>query len=225
MQLFLHPTSNPCMIEWRRWEDFSLARSRMFLGMRGAFGGLAASPDGRWLVLESGGQIFLLDWQTGDIQSHHEMACYSAHRLIFDPTSMFVAVGGSGESVLFELWRLDPTEQFVPRPPRDHWPPDQVLGNMALTLLPLEWERIGGDWPARSLPEAPGLVAFSPDSRVLLLPERSGDLVVLEWKVGEVLRRLPTNLGEPIQALAYDRDSSTLWLATEERVETYQLPI
>jgi WD40 repeat protein len=264
--------STPCVIEWRGFEDFALVRSRMFLGMHGAFGGLAASPNGRWLVLESGGQLFLLDWQTGDILSQHKMVCYSANRLAFDPTSTFVAIGGTGEGVLFELWRLDPAERFVPRPPREHWPPDQVLGNMALTLLPLEWERIGGDWPARTLPEAPGLVAFSPDSRVLLgsvhapfdvggyvlaafevasgallwevhqegemagqplfspdgrmllLPERSGDLVVFDSKEGAVLRRLPINLGEPVQALAFDHDGSTLWLATEERLVAYQPP-
>lgn len=35
------------------------------------------------------------------------------------------------------------------------------------------------------------------------------------------MQRLPTHLGEPVQALAFDHDRKTLWLAAEERLVQY----
>lgn len=266
----------PPILQWRRWKDFSLARACAHPDLKGEFGGLAHSPDGQWLVLESAGRLYLLDWQTGEILSHHTTDGSSANRMTFDATSTFLAVGVYGESVLFELWRLDPAERFVPRPPNRWWPQhlavgqDEVEGRAALTWLSVEWERVGTTWPDRYLPEAPGLVAFSPDSRLLLgsvhapldvggydlaifevpsgsllwtlheegvmagdpifspdgrtilVPDLRGDLVVYRAEDGALLQRLPTNLGEPVQALAFDHDGRTLWLATEERLVQYQ---
>ncbi len=263
------------VLKWRHWNDLSLARACSFPTLEGEFGGLAHSPDGHWLVLESAGRLYLLDWQTGEILSHHTTDGSSANRITFDATSTFVAVGLYGESVLFELWRLDPTECFVPRPPNVWWPKhlavgqDEVEGHAALTFLPVEWTKIGGNWPYRYLPEAPGLVAFSPDSRLLLgslhapldmggyalatfevpsgrllwevqeegimagdpifspdgrtilIPELRGDLAVFRVEDGALLQRLSTNLGEPVQTLAFDHDR-TLWLATADRLVQYQ---
>ena len=63
---------------------------------------------------------------------------------------------------------------------------------------------------------------FHPDGNVLLLPERSGDLLVFDREKGALVQRLATDLGGPIQALAYDHDGKTLWLATEDQLVQYQ---
>jgi hypothetical protein len=57
---------------------------------------------------------------------------------------------------------------------------------------------------------------------VLLVPVQSGDLLVYRVEDGALVQWLPTNLGEPVQALAFDHDGRTLWLATEERMIQYQ---
>jgi hypothetical protein len=50
---------------------------------------------------------------------------------------------------------------------------------------------------------------------------QNGDLLVYRSEDGVVLQRLPTNLSEPVQALAFDHEGK-LWLATEERLVQYQ---
>jgi len=268
---------DPCMIEWRNWDDLSVARAGTLPTTCGECGSLASSPNGRWLVIESVGQLFLLDWQTGEILSHHDTEVSYTNGLTFDATSTFVAGVFYDEGCFLKLWRLDSAERFVPRPSsRYHWPThepvpqDVVVGSMALTLVVEDLERAGVEWPNRYLADAPGWVAFSPDSRivlfcrnvhstpyssmscleltafevssgkllwsahnvvestgqpnfspdssVLLLPELGGDLLVYRAEDGALVQRLPTGLNEPIQALAFDHDGKTLWLATEDRL-------
>jgi WD40 repeat protein len=79
-------------------------------------------------------------------------------------------------------------------------------------------------WRARSEGENPGPVVFSPDGSVLLVPGQDGDLLMYRVEDGTLVQRLPTNLGEPVQALAFDHDGKTLWLATEEQLVQYQPP-
>ena len=268
--------SSPCEIEWRRWDDFSLARSRMFLGMHGSFNSLACSPDGRWLVLESAEQLFLLDWQTGEVISRHDIGAFLASSLIFDASSTFVAgvfCSYDGGDFL-KLWRLDPAERFVPRLAVKNWPTDELFpqdevgGNMALTLIYEDWDRLGIEWPNRHLADAPGRVAFSPnssivlfslhssvgghalvafempsarllwstqsevnssaqplfspDGSVLLVAVEGGDLLVYRVEDGTLVQRMPTGLSQPIEALAFDHDGRTLWLATQEVLVQYQ---
>lgn len=279
------------VIEWRNWDDLSVAHSGRVPDASCDFASLACSPDGRWLVLQSVGQrphhqgvrrntdmLFLLDWQTGKLISRHDIQASFASSLTFDTTSTFVAGviwsydGGS----FLQLCQLDPVERFVPRPLEQDWStgeifsPDEVSGSMALTLLYVDWERMGVDWPNPSLADAPGFVTFSPDShivllslhsslgvgecalvayevpsgkllwgihhekgslgqpifspdsRIVLLPELGGDLLVYDAEDGRLSQRLPTGLSKPIQALAFDHDGATLWLATEETLVQYQ---
>jgi hypothetical protein len=86
--------------------------------MGGEIGSLASSPDGRWLVVGPGypERLFLLDWQTGEVLSHHAADGYNMTGLIFDPTSTLVAGLFSHQGGGFlQLWRLDPVEGFSPR--------------------------------------------------------------------------------------------------------------
>ncbi len=269
---------DPCVMEWHRWDDFSLARTSTVLHKRGEIGSLACSPDGRWLVLEDDDQIFLLDWRTGEVVSHHIANGYATSGLTFDPTSTFVAglsyADGGG---LMKLWRLDTAERFVPRPVVKDWrthelvPQDYVSGSMALTLVHRNLDRKGIEWPERDLADTACVTAFSPDSHivifcpmnsgysgcawelvayevtsgkrlwgtrseeentgefiispdasVLLVPVQGGDLLVYRVENGALVQRLPTGLTEPIEALAFDHDGRTLWLATEEALVQYQ---
>jgi WD40 repeat protein len=272
--------TQPNMIEWRRWDDLLPARSSEVPDLGPEVESLAASPDGRWLVVgsEYAEQLFLLDWQTGEVISHHTTDQCNISGLTFDATSTFVAGTFSsydGGSFL-ELWRLEPAERFVPRPPVEDWwthsliPKDEVTGPMALTLLYADWDWLGVEWPNQYLADAPGWVAFSPDSRImlfslhstigvggyelvafevpsakllwcarhaeassgpfifspdgsiLLVPVQGGDLLAHRAEDGTLVQRLPTGLSEPVQALAFDHNGKTLWLATEEELVQYQ---
>lgn len=266
---------DPHTIEWRRWDDFSLARSTL-LDEISELGSLAISPDSRWLVLESAEKLYLLDWRIGEIQSHHAIKGLSMTALTFDPTSTFIAgvlCSYDCDSVL-HLWRLDSAERFVPRPAEEYWwlhdQPDHVSGSMALTLVYVDWDRIGIEWLNKYLADAPGCVTFSSDSRILLfslhssievggcalvafempsarllwstqheaqssgqpifspgsstvlVPMQDGSILAYNAENGALVQRLPSGLSEPIQALAFDHDGRTLWLATEEALVQYQ---
>lgn len=272
------------VIDWRRWDDFSLARieSKPYPdGIRSLVsspGSLACSPDGRWLVIGPWplGRLFLLDWQTGQIISHHATAG-TTKALAFDPTSTYVAGFACHDNWGHcMLWRLDLVERFVPRPQGWQWwaqktPPDEVSGSMALSVVHWELDRTGIAWPDRDLADAACQVVFSPDSRMVifnpmnsassgcglelvayavpsgkrlwwireqaensgaflfspdgqrvLVPMQNGNLLVYRSEDGTLLQQLSTHLDETVQALAFDHDSTTLWLATEGRLIQYQ---
>ena len=79
-QLFAHedPTPNladPRVVAWRNWDDLSIVRKAVLPNTTLGIFSLASSPDGRWLVIGPwAGRIFLLDWHTGEISSHHAIA-------------------------------------------------------------------------------------------------------------------------------------------------------
>lgn len=169
--------------------------------------------------------LFLLDWQTGKMISRHDINASFVNSLTFDTTSTFVAGvfwsydGGS----FLGLWRLDPVERFVPRPTERDWSTgeifqqDEVSGNMALTLLHVDWERMGIDWPNPYLADAPGSVTFSPDSHIVLLSLRSsigeGECALVAYEVpsGKLLWGVHHEVGssgEPI----FSPDSNVLLL-------------
>jgi hypothetical protein len=135
---------------------------------------LASSPDGRWLVLGLGyaEQLFLLDWQTGEVMSHHAINAYAISGLTCDPSSTFVAgiFSHQGGGAL-QLWRLDPAERFVPLPARKRWSTyepvqqDYVSGTTALTLV---HQGLDAGVPGYDLEDIIGLAAFSPDSRLII---------------------------------------------------------
>ncbi len=266
-------------IDWRQWDDFSLAR----VGSE-PYGGISSpvcSPDGRWLVVENIEKLewlCLLNWQTGEMLSKHAIRGSCMTSLAFDPTSTYVAgvlCSYDGDAIL-QLWRLGPAEQVVPRPPEEYWPThetipqDEVFGSTALTLLYEEWDRRGFEWPNEYLAHAPGYVAFSPDSHMLLfslhstigvggfalaafevpscellwstrheaqsagqpifspgsstvlVPMQDGSILAYNAEDGALIQRLATSLNEPVQALAFDHDGKTLWLATEEKLVQFQ---
>lgn len=52
----------------------------------------------------------------------------------------------------------------------------------------------------------------------------TSDLLVYRVDDGAFVQRLPSGLSEPIEALAFDHDGTTLWLATQDALVSYQLP-
>ena len=48
-------------------------------------------------------------------------------------------------------------------------------------------------------------------------------MLVYHAEDGALIQRLPTGFNEPVQALAFDHDGKTLWLATEDQLVQYQL--
>lgn len=217
---------DPRVIEWRNFDDFSLARAITLPHTRGNIGSLACSPDGRWFVIENDYRIILLDWQKGEVLSRHANGECSTNSLIFDPTSTFVAGVVFNEGSMLALWRLDPVERFVPRPPRRYWPDqmevvqDEVMGNKALTLLYVDWNRVGIEWPNRYLAEAPGFVAFSPDSRVVLFSLHSAyhggeyALVAFEVPSCELLWSV-YNIVESFGQAIFSPDGSVLFVPVQ----------
>jgi hypothetical protein len=51
---------------------------------------------------------------------------------------------------------------------------------------------------------------------------QDGSILVYSAEDGALMQRLATGLGEPVQALAFDHDGKTLWLATEEKLVQFQ---
>jgi WD40 repeat protein len=272
----LHLSNGPRVIEWRRWNDLLPERTVMVPQTGCSTNSMDSSPNGRWLVLDNDDHLFLLNWHTGEVISRHFSNGYATSGLAFDPTSTFVAglsfADGDG---LLKLWRLDPAEQFVPRPEREEWPShkrvprDYVNGNVALTLVHenldrtnIAWNRDLADtacvtafspdsrsvvfslnssysrcglelvayevpsgrrlWCARSEQEGSGACAFSPDGRLLLIPVQEGELLLYSAQDGTLLQRLSSGGDEPVQALAFDHDGTTLWLAGEKALWRYQ---
>jgi len=77
-------------------------------------------------------------------------------------------------------------------------------------------------WCAQSRQIGTGACAFTPDGRLLLVPVQGGELLVYSAQDGNLLQRLPSGGDEPVQALAFDHDGTTLWLATEAALWHYQ---
>lgn len=77
-------------------------------------------------------------------------------------------------------------------------------------------------WRTHPPVESSGQAIFHPDGRTIFLPEQGGDLLVYRAENGALVQRLPTGLSKPVQALAFDHDGKTLWLATEEGLVQYQ---
>jgi WD40 repeat protein len=285
--LFAHESLNPGdildrdhrTIVWRNWVDLSVARTITLPQVQAEIKSLACSPDGRWLVIGPGypERLFLLDWQTGEVMSHHAIAGCITTGLTFDPTSTFVAGFAChdnwGHCIVF---RLDLAERALVRPQGEEWwtrdePPDQISGRMALSVVHWELDRTGLEWRYRDLADTHCQAAFSPDSRivifnpmnsgysgfglelvayevvsgkrlwcarrkeenqgpfifapdgsVLLVPMQGGEVLVYRVEDGTLMQHLPLNLDEPVQALAFDHDGTTLWLATEESLVQYQ---
>ncbi len=171
-----HRSKDPCVIEWRCWDDLLPERTVMVPQTACSITSLDSSPDGRWLVIGNDDHIFLLDWHTGEVISRHFSGGYATSGLAFDPTSTFVAglsyADGGGR---LKLWRLDPVERFVPRPEREEWPShkrvpqDSISGTMALALVHEKLDRTGIAWrDHRDLADTECVTAFSPDSRVVM---------------------------------------------------------
>lgn len=281
---FLNPAAElgqgPCVLEWRTWDDLSQVRTIAVPGTRVQMTSLASSPDGRWLLLSSGSreQLFLLDWQTGEVLSQQYTFGSLISGLTFDPSSTIVAGltchENRGRCV---LWRLAPTERFVSQPGETRRPPPEPVmqevasGGMALRVVHEALDRTGIAWPQRDLAETLCQTVFSPDSKLvffnpmhleysgcglelvayevnsgkrlwsicherantgsfiltpdgsfLLVPMEDNNLFVYRVADGMLEQRLPTGLNESIQALVYDHDGTTLWLATEEQLVRYQ---
>src|SRR5258708_3694788 len=121
-------SKDPCVIEWRRWNDLLPARTVTVPQTAFSIGSMDSSPNGRWLVINNNDHLFLLDWHTGEVINRHFSNGYETSGLAFDPTSIFVAglsfADGGG---CLMLWRLDPAEPFVPRPGGVEWPSHKRL--------------------------------------------------------------------------------------------------
>jgi hypothetical protein len=77
-------------------------------------------------------------------------------------------------------------------------------------------------WRACSEEESTGPWIFTLDGRALLLPVQGSELLVYDVESGTLSQRLRSGLDEPVQALAFDHDGRTLWLATEKALSQYQ---
>jgi hypothetical protein len=71
-------------------------------------------------------------------------------------------------------------------------------------------------WSAQHEAQSSGRPIFSPGSSNVLVPMQDGSILAYNVEDGVLAQRLPSGLNEPIQALAFDHDGRTLWLATEE---------
>ncbi len=274
--------ADPCVMEWRRWEDLSPVRSISVPHTRSPISSLANSPNGRWLVIEGmdkyEANLLLLDWQTGEVISFEY--CYDGCQYIcglaFDSTSTFIAgLSFQNEGGALQIWQLDPIEHTVGRPAvkdcRSHedLPQDDRGDKMILTLVHGWLDREGIAWDREDLGGAGCISAFSPDGRIvvfclysceyrlelvayevvsgkrlwcvrdnevesagpftftpdgsaLLVPLESGDLLRYRIEDGTLVQRLPSGLSEPVQALSFAHDGTTLWLATKEALVQYQ---
>ena len=77
-------------------------------------------------------------------------------------------------------------------------------------------------WCAQSRQIGTGACAFTPDGRLLLVPVQGSDLLLYSAQDGMLLQRLQSGCDEPVQALAFDRHGTTLWLAGEKTLWQYQ---
>ena len=97
-------------------------------------------------------------------------------------------------------------------------------GHSGFSLELVAYEVVSGKrlWYARRNEENQGPFMFSPDGSALLVPMQGGEVLVYRVEDGALLQHLPTHLNESVQALAFDHDGTTLWLATEEQLVQYQ---
>lgn len=77
-------------------------------------------------------------------------------------------------------------------------------------------------WCVRREEENAGPFLVARDGSVLLVPLQGGNLLVYRLQDGAFMHLLPSDLNEPVQALVYDHDGKTLWMATEEALVQYQ---
>jgi hypothetical protein len=66
---------------------------------------------------------------------------------------------------------------------------------------------------------------FAPGGNVLLVANESGEVLVYRCDDGTMLYRVSTGPREPIEALAFDHDATSLWLATETMLVRYHLSV
>ncbi|MBA2284876.1 MAG: WD40 repeat domain-containing protein [Ktedonobacteraceae bacterium] len=76
-------------------------------------------------------------------------------------------------------------------------------------------------WCLRSDVKASGQAIFTPDGRLLMLPEQGGDLLVYDVADGSLSQRLHPRLDTPVRALVFDHEER-LWLATRDELVRYQ---
>lgn len=76
-------------------------------------------------------------------------------------------------------------------------------------------------WCSRSEVRGVGPAVFTPDGCSLLVPIEGNEIALYRVEDGTLLQNLPLGLDEPVQALVFDHDSRTLWLATEEALVQY----
>ena len=168
--------TDPCVIEVRHWEDLSLATTITLPQACEPLWSLAGSPDGRWLVTATGNpeRLFLLDWHTGKVMSHHALWGGVTTGLTFDPTSTFVAgVSGHESWGHLMLWRLVPAKDWSPhmegRPPELAQQPDEIHGPYAFNPDHWAFDRTETAWPRHyDLADTMGEAAFSPDSQLVV---------------------------------------------------------
>lgn len=168
---------NPCVLELRRWDDFSPMQAIPLPDSICELTSLDASPDGRWLVAETAARIFLVDRQTGNV-SHVFYGGEYTFGLTFDPTSTVVAgVRSTDGGGSLRLWRLDPMGHSVPLP-RSDWerhfaPQDLVSGSFVLTDMYGALDRTGIQGAHNDIGDAEGMASFTPDGRTIIFSVRS----------------------------------------------------
>ncbi len=64
----------------------------------------------------------------------------------------------------------------------------------------------------------PHYFIFTPDGSALIFPDESGDLFVYRVKDGTLVQQVPSGFDQPIQALAFDHDGTTLWLMIRDEL-------
>jgi WD40 repeat protein len=78
-------------------------------------------------------------------------------------------------------------------------------------------------WCVRNEQESSSACAFTPDGHLLLVPMQGGELLVYNSQDGTLLKRLQSGGNGPVQALAFDHNGTTLWLAGEKTLWQYQI--
>jgi WD40 repeat protein len=73
-------------------------------------------------------------------------------------------------------------------------------------------------------PNGKALICSNAESYEDVRNKRSCDLLVYRMDDGTLAQRLPSGLSESVEALLFDHDGATLWLATQEALVQYQSP-
>lgn len=77
-------------------------------------------------------------------------------------------------------------------------------------------------WWVRNERESSGACTFTLDGHQLLVPMQGSELLVYSSQNGTLLERQQSGGNESVQALAFDQNSTTLWLAGEKMLWQYQ---